>query len=260
MNAALGYEFGDRIRVEASYRNFLEEYHEFADKWQNKLDHEPGIALFYKFLPKTSALVEYRVQLREYTEQQNAGDNSKGAKSDTSQDFIYHKGFIGLHWDASAKINGDLKVGIGYKDYENDKNWDNEDYGEETTWIAETKLTYQLFQKTQLNTKLMRQVKDSTSADSTRYTDTMFGIGAKQMFTDKLTGKVDLSYTYDDYDAYNGADERQDDTYMARLGLDYQIQEWLTAGVNYTYKQRESNDNDKDYTNNRVAFTVGAAF
>ena len=261
VKAALGYEFGDRFRVEASYRNFWEEYHEFADKWQNKMDNEPGVAFYYRFMPKTSALVEYRVQVREYLEQQNAGDNDKGADSDTAQDFLYHKGFVGLHWDASAKINGDLKLGIGYKDYENDKQWAvngvSEDYEDATTWIAETNLAYQLFQKTRLNGRLMRQVKDSTSAGSTRYTDTVFGIGARQMFTEKLTGKVDLSYTNDDY---AGNDDRRDDTDQARLGVDYKIQEWLTAGVNYTYKQRESNVDDKDYTNNRIAFTVGAEF
>lgn len=260
LKGAVGYEFGDKFRLEASYRNFIEDYHQFADKWQNKIDHEPGVAAYYRIMPKTSALVEYRVQMREYTEQQSAGDNSKGADSDTAQDFVYHKAFVGLHWDASAKITGDLKVGIGFKDYENDENWDGGDYDDATTWIAETRLNYQLFQRTRLNGRLLRQVKDSSSIDSTRYTNTVFGLGASQEFSEKLTGKVDLSYTYDDYDAYGSADERQDDVYAAKLGLDYDIREWLTAGVNYTYKQRESNIDDKDYTNNRVAFTIGAAF
>jgi hypothetical protein len=257
VKAALGYEFGNKFRIEASYRNFIEDYHEFADKWQSKLDHEPGLTAFYRIMPKTSALVEYRVQMREYTEQQNSGDNSKGADSDTAQDFVYHKAFVGLHWDASAKINGDLKLGIGYKDYENDENWDNVDYEDTTTWIAETRLYYQLFQRTQLNGKLLRQVKDSSAIGSTRYTDTVFGLGAKQQFSEKLTGMVDLAYTFDEYD---GDDDREDDVYAAKIGLDYDIQDWLTAGVNYTYKQRESNIDDKDYTNNRFAFTIGAAF
>ena len=219
------------------------------------------MALFYRFLPKTSALVEYRYQSRTYTEQQDADDNSKGIEDDTAQDFDYHKTFIGLHWDASAKIIGDLKLGLGYKDYENDKNWDGNAYDDNTTWLAETRLFYKLTRKTMLSGKILREVRDSASDDgSTEYENTTVGVGVKQKVLRQLTLSGSLDYTAKEYDENADGDERSDDVYSAELGAEYTFNDWLTAGLNYTFKDKQSNFEDKEYTENIVGLSLSASY
>lgn len=256
-----GYRLADKTRMEFSYRNFVQNYDAFADEWQNKLGHEPGLAFFYKFWPKTSALFEYRYQLREYTEQQDLADNDKGIDSNTAQDFSYHKFYVGLQWDATAKINGNLKLGYGLKDYDNSTNWLGEDYDDNSTWIAETRLSYQLAPKTRLTSELLREVRDSSSNDgSTEYENTRLGIGVKQTLLRRFTLKANASYTAKDYDADRFGNSREDDQYRAKLGCDYKIQDWLTAGVAYTYEDRQSNFADEEYTNNIIGFHIGGEY
>lgn len=256
-----GYSFAERMRAEVSYNNYIQKYDAFEDEWQNKLDHEPGVAFYYKFWPKTSALFEYRYQMREYTEQQDLDDNSKGIDSDTAQDFNYHQFFVGLHWDATAKITGDLKLGYGLKDYENDVNWRGEDYDDNDTWIAETRLAYRLAPKTRLTARLLRRVRNSSSDDgSTEYENTKVGFGLQQRILRRYTVKAGVAYTKKDYDENSSGESRDDDVYEGNLGVDYRFNEWLNGGVTYTYKDRQSNFADDEYTSNVFTVHIGAEY
>lgn len=258
-----GYKFADRFRVELNYRNFMQEYDNKKDEWQNKQDNEPGVAVFYKFMPKTSALFEYRYQMREYTD---ADDSIKaGYNDDTSQDFDYHKLFLGLHWDTTAKITGDLKFGYGMKNYDNDQNWLGQEYEDNDTWLAETRLTYKLRARTRLTGKVSRSVRDSSSDDgSTEYENTKLGLGIKQGFMERFVFNANASVTFKDYDeattgTYAGQ-EREDDQYEGEVGVKYKANDWLTLGVNYTYVDRQSNFDDEEYTNNIFGFQIAAKY
>ena len=66
-------------------------------------------------------------------------------------------------------------------------------------------------------------------------------------------------YSKNDYDSVLERG-RDDDNYNARAGVDYNIQEWLSAGVGYEHNKKDSNYSDNDYEDNRVLFTLGMAY
>ncbi|MDD2219315.1 MAG: outer membrane beta-barrel protein [Desulfoplanes sp.] len=259
----LGYEFSDRIRTEAYYRNYLKRFHEFSDKHKDRMEHEPGIITYYKFLPKTSVLVEYRATFTSYAEQQDASDNAYGYDSDTSQDSTYHRVFVGLHWDATAKINGDLKLGWGYKDFDNDEDYAGNDYKDKGSWVAETRLGYQLFQRTRLTFSLVNEQKDDTDAGTGSYEHSKVGFGLDQGITDQLKFLGDVSYTYNLYEyEEDGTNDKDENIYSLGLGFKYAFNEWVNAGIGYTYKEKINNSSyDSDnYTDHTCSISLGAAF
>ncbi len=257
--AAIGYDFPNRLRLELTYRSYILDYDAFMDYWQNYTSHEPGLTLFYQLLPKTAALIEYRWETREYTEQQDASDNSYAADSVTAQDFDYHKFFLGLHMDPTAKISGDLKLGLGYRDFANDVSFRTGPdgnplhYNDTGTWIAETMLHYQVSRRTRLKLGLAREAMDSADIMSTTYDSTAVELGLAQGIGRRLKLFGDVCYEYDDYEG-----GREDDTYYFSARLQYTAKEWCIFNLYYIFEEEDSSAAGQSYTNNR--FGVSAAF
>lgn len=259
----VGYEFADRFILECQYQNFLEKYHLFTDRWQNKRDDVYGGTFYYKFLPKTSFLVEYRRTTREYTEQANATDNDRGITSSTSEDYKLDDYFLGLRWDPTAKLSGDLKFGYSEKTYDNKRGWRNSyRYADKDTWIAETKLVYKASDKTRVRTKIMRSIKESTDVTSHYYTDTTIELDLNQALGERMYVDLGVDYSRDEYNAYGTAKAREDNIITATAALEYRIRPWLRAGVEYGYRRRESSKGFEywEYTNHKGAIRLGAVF
>ena len=67
-----------------------------------------------------------------------------------------------------------------------------------------------------------------------------------------------------EYNLYN----REDDNLDINIKVDYKIQDWLSAGLGYVYKEKDSEsdsivDNfgsDNEFEDNRVVFSVRAVY
>lgn len=250
----LGYEY-NRLRTEFSYTNHYERYLEREDHWQNRNDHKYSILGYYRILPRTSLLAEYRLVDINYTNQDSA----------TSQDAIFHQFFVGLNFDPTGKLNGELKLGIGHKDYDNDAGWNGDDYKDVTTWLAETNLDWAVTAKTKINAKFARALKDSTESYATRFSTTSVELGIRHTFFDQFTAYAATSYAQSDYDNTSTTlSSRQDKTFGAETGLEYRfknwIEDWLTIGLGYSYKNRDSNFDDEDYRDHRTTLSLILAF
>ena len=62
------------------------------------------------------------------------------------------------------------------------------------------------------------------------------------------------------YDRYVGNTKRNDDLYTIRPALDYQFKDWLSAGVWYQFRTRQSNTNPFDYNRNQAGIYAKALF
>ena len=74
-----------------------------------------------------------------------------------------------------------------------------------------------------------------------------------EMFRD-ITGRVTGSYSIDDY--LNTADDRQDRTTMAGIGLSYSRLRYLIAAIDYRYRLRDSSETGNEYQENRLYFSI----
>ncbi|MGE4442153.1 MAG: outer membrane beta-barrel protein [Desulfomicrobium sp.] len=259
----IGYE-RNRIRTEVNYTNHYERYNESEDHWQNRNDHQYSILGYYRILPRTSLLAEYRINDINYTNQDN-GDNTQGIDSDTSQDATFHQFFIGLNFDPTGKVKGELKLGVGRKDYENDTDWNGKEYEDVTTWLAETNLDWAVTAKTMINAKFARALKDSTESYATRFSTTSVELGVRHTFFEQFTAYATSSYTEDDYDNTSSTlSSRLDRTIGAGTGLEYRfknwIEDWLTIGIGYSFENCESNFHDEEYLDHRTTLSFLAAF
>ena len=263
VEGSVGYEFSDRLIIEVQYKNYVEKYDLFTDRWQNKRDHVYGGTFYYKLLPKTSFLIEYRRTTRDYTEQANATDNDKGITSSTSEDYKLDDYLVGLHWDPTGKLNGELKLGYSDKTYDNERGWrNNYKYREKDTWIAEANLQFNASEKTKVRTKIMRSIKESTDLTSHYYTDTTIGLDLNQALRRRTYVDLGIDLNAARYNAYGTEKTREDNTITATIGLEYRIRPWLRASVGYGYKRRESSRGFeyREYTNHKWTVRLGAVF
>ncbi|MBU4117365.1 MAG: outer membrane beta-barrel protein, partial [Proteobacteria bacterium] len=57
-----------------------------------------------------------------------------------------------------------------------------------------------------------------------------------------------------------GEPDRSDDIYSLSPSLRYMFKEWLMADLGYEYSERNSNQEDYDYTTNKVFIRMSAGF
>lgn len=258
----LGYEFADKYAVEVMYYNYMQRYKEIADKWENVLTQRGSLAFFYKLTGKTSVFGQYRYGTTEYDEQNDGVNNWK---DNTSQDHTLQDYFVGIRFDPTAKINGELKVGWSSKDMDNSVDKYSVAYSDEETWAVETMLTYKMTDRTTFMLAANRlHAMGSSEMDSTGYVDTNGKFSISQLITNRLSVGGGVGYQLWDYiNEAPGNAEKKFDIYSAEANLDYRIQQWLTGGLRYTYKSKQATESQyetDEYDSNVISFILKAMF
>jgi hypothetical protein len=180
---------------------------------------------YYRFMPKTSAFVEYDWRNFSYDQKTNGLD---------SQAYI---GWLGLTWEISERTRGTVKAGYHQKNF---KDVSNRDYG---TWGASVDVKHAFSDAASLYLIAMRDVNESRVANTYYYVTT----GAYAEYTHKLTEKISavarVSYGVDDYSNVIAPDTqtRSDKTFLGGAGLKYQMRDWVGFSLDYNYRNRNSN-------------------
>jgi hypothetical protein len=245
LKTKFGFLFSEKFRSLLYYNNYKQEYKDQADAGQNYNDNEFGIGLEAKFLPKTWGFLRYHYGKRDF----DAASVTSAYKANSN----WHKTSAGLTWDAAAKLSGELNVGYMWKSYDNEyytatlkrkKSID--------TWVAATSISYKPIETTNLTLNIARTIRD-TGADTGEYfEDTGYGLSLQQTILRKLVFNLGGMYSINEYNT-NG---RQDTNYSANTGLDYKIQDWVTVGVGYNYKKKDSNFKVNEYTDNQFIVSL----
>ena len=265
-DVTLGYEFFNKYSVEALYRNYFIDYDLKEDEWQNRKDNRFGGAFYYHYSPKTYVLLEYRYTQAEY-DKQNDGvrDYNRGAdwSASTSQDYTKNDVFIGAKFNPGGKLGGAVKVGWGSKDYDNKRDIDNNPYKDMDGWISETAFYWQAMARTLWTVELGRSFEGSPDADAAGYIDMYFKLFLRQGMANRLTGILGFEYNNNDYEnEAAGRPEKEFDIYGVTVGLDYEIQKWLTTGLQWEYKTKEASSGyaNQEYDRNVVKFVIDSKF
>jgi hypothetical protein len=70
-----------------------------------------------------------------------------------------------------------------------------------------------------------------------------------------------LGYNEHEYNNLeSGFDIRRDDIIDFNIGLDYDIRNWLSAGIGYSFSETDSNDEDRDERHSKAFVSIAAAF
>ncbi len=260
-DVAAGYDLTERYTLECMYKNYVERFDLTEDKWQNRIDHVYGASFFVRVTGKTSLFGQYRRTQAEYDEQ---NDGIDGWNSTNSRDYNLNDYFIGARFEPGGKLSGEIKLGYGEQEFDNAIDKDGNPYVDESSWVAETTVNYQPMKKTRLSLNLQRSFKGAPDVDSSSYEDTLVGLTLGQELGNRFSLDLGFEWNKNDYLNENpGRPEKYFDIYTFKGALDYRIQDWLTAGLEYKYKSKQASHTeykDSEYDNNVIGVRLSAMF
>jgi putative beta-barrel porin BBP2 len=258
---APGWTFSDKSWGKLYARYTILEYDLYDDRFQNQREWNYGGIWYYKFLPKTSFLIQYTYVTRDYTDQ----------PEDVGEDFKRHDAYVGLAWDGTSKLSGELKLGWSSMDYDNTLNAAGQRYQAKDTWIAEILLTWSATPRLSLSFSMFRGIKQSTQGfdvtpvgtgfENNYYIDTSATLGARYAILDNLSAYTNVGYGLQDYNQLvSFLAAREDKVAQVEVGLEYDFLKYLYLKGYYLYNYRDSNQALKGYTDNVYYVGLGGRF
>ncbi len=248
--SSLGYTFpSKKFSTEVFVNDFHLEYDEDDDKDSNRREREYGVGVYYRVLPKTSLLLEYSYGTTEYYDR-------------TDEEYDSRSNFyrMGIKWDATARMNGALKVG-----YE-DRTYADIDHETKKAPAVDGDISYKITEETKIkvivNLAIMETEYTGSAAESLSqsyfYDHQQFGVGLVSRLMNRFTVDILASVSNDDYNNYEGGslDNRGDTTHAFDLTVGYDFNKNFNAGINYSAKDKESNDPEVEEAIQKVSVYV----
>jgi hypothetical protein len=246
LKTRVGYNIMANFRTFLYYNNYKQQYQDIADYSQDYTDNEFGVGAETRFLPKTWGFLRYHYGVRGYNTIPAGGTDA------FNSDSKWHRVSTGLTWDADAKLSGELNVGYQWRKYDHEytsaAHTSRRD--DKNTWVAATSINFQPTVTTFFTFNLSRAVRDTASDTNELFTDTSVGVSVQQTILTKFALNAGLTYSKNEYNL-PVANARTDDNYLANIGLDYNIQDWIGVGVAYNYNRKDSNIETNSFTDNK---------
>lgn len=245
MNAAsagMTYQFADRFKAQIDYTHTNWDYSLDYNQFRNRYEDLIATYLYYRFLPKTSAFIEYDFKNVIYKEKTDGLDNNVNSP------------LVGVTWEMTENTKGTVRVGYLNKNYETSENENI------NTWTGSADVAHAFSEYSSVKIVALRDVKETNALGAYYYVTT----GAYAEYTHKLTYKISalarLSYGVDDYsNAVGNNPVEHDNTLLCGLGLKYQMRDWLEFALNYNRINRDSNIETRDLLDNTISLAVNFA-
>jgi len=233
-SASATYQMADRSKIRIDYSKTVWTFDQPSDFRDRGEDLVSGY-LYYRFLPKTSAFIEYdfkRVDFRN-----PAGD---------IYDNKVQSGLLGLTWEMTETTKGVLKGGYLKKDFDSPLI---DDY---STWTASLDLNFDFSQYTSLKLTGQRTVNETNLQQTTYFVTTGVYAEFTQQIYRRLAAVIRGSYGEDQFSnaVPPATDPRRDITATGGAGLKYTMRDWLEFDLDYNRSDRNSNDDGADYQSN----------
>ncbi len=236
----MSYPVTDKTDLRMKYDHYYVDYTADRNNYRDRADNGATLSVFHKLFGETSIFGEYEFVRLSYDER-NENDSDE------------HHFFGGIQWDASEKSTASIKAGWQIKDFE-------ETDDQEDNFFLEILLNYEITPKSSINLAGVRRLAESdTIANNYSLYHTVSATYA-QTIADKISGNIQMYLTDNEYKRFDTVvsvvEERDDTFYGVTASLDYAFTTWLSAGVEYSYKQCDSNLSNFDYTTNIVMFQL----
>lgn len=232
-----------KFALEVFAKEFQLEYDLVADEDLNRKDREYGAGVYYRVLPKTSLLIEYSYGDKEYYDKTDE-------EYDSSSNFYR----LGIKWDASAKMNGSVKIGFEDRVYDNatDALGNNVEHEKKHSPAIETDIAYNITKDTKLKLTVKSIIKETSylgnSAEnlskSYNYEHLELGVGIRAKLLSKIAIDIEGLVATDEYERYEAAPlkSKEDTTHTLNASVTYEFTKNFSAGVEYSGKSKDSND------------------
>jgi hypothetical protein len=253
LKATIGYDFGNIFKALIFFNQYKQDYALERDYTQDYDENELGLGFQRRLLPKTWGFFRYQFGERDYF----THPAGTGVTGSNDSDFDWHMVYFGLTWDTGAKLNGELNLGYEWRDYQNATDVQGNRYDDKATWVSSTQVSFQATSTTALALGITKALRERYSNTNEYFEDTGIGINVQKVIQRKFTLTVGGVYSINEYNTPS-SNPRQDDNYKFSIGIDHQIQVWLTTGVGYIHERNDSNYEENNYTNNQLLISLSA--
>ena len=246
------YAFADKWKFQGSYEYDCLDFADIQDRRNEYREHIGGMTLYYKFWPKTAALVQYIITSREYPYEPR-GDN------------MSHTPLLGLTWDPTAKLSGTVKFGYTMKKFDQDV-VGRDDSPDSWAMSLQTLYRYSRFTTFTLTGQHSIQ-EDIDLGNNNAYRNTgIYASWNHDWHFIRAAVYLAFAYTRNDYlgtifDTGTGQFiNRLDDIFSFGGGISRPITSWLRARLDYQYIDRSSNLSNYTYNEHRMLVGLQSSF
>lgn len=243
--AKVDYSLRESFKLDLEYFRYSFTYDESDDL--DRVENTYAATLYYKFLPKTSALIEAGFSDLAYNEEIFQFKDNEATQVRA-----------GIKWAMTGKSTGEIRLGYQWKNY-SDESVDDGEY-----FVAIGSMTTAFSRYSLLEIELRRATVESDYTYNPHYLSTRAKADISRNFTYKITGTAGLFIRRDDYPnettELDQTAERSDNILGGHVGLNFQMLKWLAVNLNYKIQSRQSNLDVFDYDETLVKLALKAAF
>lgn len=222
----------------------------------NRYEQRGGFNVGYMVQPKTKAYAAYHRGVTHYTVGRQLPNQDKNHKS--------HDVDFGVEGQLTPKLEGRVETGLTYREY------DEAPIGAATrttrNWTVSSSLVYKPQDRTSIYLQLYRSLRESIFGGNRFYISHNAILDVKHKlpykFSVGLNGAFGVDKWPDNQTAASGATGiRRDDIYQGGAWVEYDIQEWLSTGLSYIYRERNSTfPADFNYEDMQTAWNLALKF
>ena len=200
--------------------------------------YDVTLGVGYNLRSINTLFLDYR---RRVSTSDNQGDISTG------RDYVSDALFFGISRPLGGKLHGSASIGYETTDDREESNVDGD------RWILNANLSWAPREKTNFGLQIGRQL--NISGYNTGYYNTTVTLTANQDIGQRWSLDGRLGYSWYDYES-----DRDDQVLNFRAGLSYAYNSRLSGGIDYEYRDSNSNNPLGEYTRNRVSLRVSYTF
>ncbi len=243
------YNFSDKIDGEIGG---MWQYTEYLGNWSSEYSdvdvYSIPVSLLYRITPKISAGLTYQYR---YTEFSGGNPLNVLYGGDARND---HFGGVTVRGELLPKLSAMVYAGVTYRDPSGSILVDDQD---DTTFAFRATFGYEVSEKLGLFATGYRDFGNGASRQSA--INSGCEVGANYYFSEFIRSTASFSYVNSNYATYNGYD-RDDDTYVGRVGLSYLPNKFLTLSANYRFMNNSSNISSCTYNQHLVDISVAVKY
>ena len=240
--ASATYQLTGRSKVQVDYTatswNFM------ASNFRDRDEDLVSGYIYYRFLPKTSAFIEYDRKKVDFTPATTGLDNAMDTLS------------FGFTWDMTGRSKGTIKAGRTAKDFEDPAEKDF------TVGTWSVTVNHNFTDLTSANIIGRRDVNETNFSGTSYFITTGAAVDLTHKFASKMAFLVRGSYGTDKFSnaVAPSTTVREDETNMVGAGLKYFMKDWLEFGADYYKRTRDSNIDVNDYHETQYVLSANMSF
>ena len=215
---------------------------DYSDLNKNRIN--AGLQVHYNLSPKTSVYVGYLFSKITY-EKTDINDSTGNSIN------------LGVTGNITAKVKGTAQVSYDMRDYDKEKEGADNNPGIMGYLLS---LTYDPTFRDTISLTGERKMEESSYANNRYYISTEVGVDYKHEFNSKWSAGIFAAYENMAYPRSVDSVKRADDFVKVRPSIGYKFKDNLFASVWYQLKNKTSNCEFAEYTDNKVGVQVKYCF